>query len=193
LELAHGAVANTHTHTHKQPPPFANPISRESSPLESACFDFSPLPRPPPAAAAVEFELDFQASPTEISSLQALEEEEEEEERKNERRRSSDLWWSSSSSSSPVCVCIGPVLLFCFIAFGEQIQILDLCNEQLRRGGLHCFREEELLRDCIVLSIISLSREEEEEEEEEEAAQQQEETRRKRKKKKRRRTKKEVH
>jgi hypothetical protein len=65
---------------------------------------FSPLP--PPAAAAVEFELDFQASPTEISSLQTLEEEEE---RKNERRRSSDLWWSSSSSSSSVCVCIGPV------------------------------------------------------------------------------------
>jgi hypothetical protein len=64
------------THAHKQPPPFANPISRESSPLESACFDFSPLPRPP-AAAAIEFELDFQASPTEISSLQALEEEEE--------------------------------------------------------------------------------------------------------------------
>jgi hypothetical protein len=82
------------THAHKQPPPFANPISRESSPLESACFDFSPLPPPPAAAAAaVEFELDFQASPTEISSLQALEkeEEEEEEERKNERRRSSDL------------------------------------------------------------------------------------------------------
>jgi len=58
----------------------------------------------------------------------------------------------------------------------------------LRRGGLHCFREEELLGDCIVLSIISLSREEEEEEEEEEEAeQQQEETRRKRKKKKKRR------
>jgi len=78
LELALGAVASTHTH--KQPPPFANPISRESSPLESACFDFSPSP----ATAAVEFELDFQASPTEISSLQALEEEEEEEERTNE-------------------------------------------------------------------------------------------------------------
>jgi hypothetical protein len=105
LELAHGAVAKKHTH--KQPPPFANPISRESSPLESACFDFSPLPRPP-AAAAVEFELDFQASPTEISSLQALEEEEEEEEERKNERRSSDLWWSSSSSSS-VCVCIGPV------------------------------------------------------------------------------------
>jgi len=55
----------------------------------------------------------------------------------------------------------------------------------LRWGGLHCFREEELLRDCIVLSIISLSREEEQEEEE--AEQQQEETRRKRKKKKKRR------
>jgi hypothetical protein len=51
----------------------------------------------------------------------------------------------------------------------------------LRRGGLHCFREEELLRDCIALSIISLSREEEEAEE------QQEETRRKRKKKKKKR------
>jgi hypothetical protein len=81
------------THAHKQPPPFANPISRESSPLESACFDFSPLPPAAAAAAAVGFELNFQASPTEISSLQALEEEEEEEEeeRKNERRRSSDL------------------------------------------------------------------------------------------------------
>jgi len=76
------------THTHKQPPPFANPISRESSPLESACFDFSPLP--PPAAAAVEFELDFQASPTEISSLQTLEEEEEEE-RKNERTKEEEV------------------------------------------------------------------------------------------------------
>ncbi len=52
----------------------------------------------------------------------------------------------------------------------------------MRRRGLHCFREEELLRDRIVLSIISLSREEEVEEAEQ---QQQEE----RKKKKRRRTK----
>jgi hypothetical protein len=54
----------------------------------------------------------------------------------------------------------------------------------LRRGGLHCFREEELLRDSVVLSITSLSRAEEDDDEDEEAEQQQEETRRKKKKKK---------